>query len=70
MVFDEETIVGTELEEAILEDESDLSSSGLTIDEKKDKIKEINQQIKDLLEARDHLENEILDLEEDLESEE
>jgi hypothetical protein len=70
MVYDEETIVGTEVEEAILEEEAVLSDSGATIEEKKDKVKEINQQIKTLLEERDFVEREILDLEDNLEVDE
>lgn len=64
MVFKEDSVIEAEIEEELLSQESGMEVS---VDVKKERVQEINQQIKSLLEERDFLEKEIEDIYDDIE---
>jgi polyribonucleotide nucleotidyltransferase len=66
MVSEGESITEDEIEEEILGEGSD---EGFTIDAKKERVQEINHEIKKLLSERDDLEKEIEEMYDDLENE-
>lgn len=66
MVSEGESITEDEIEEEILSEGSD---EGFTVDAKKERVQEINLEIKRLLNERDELEKEIEEMYDDLESE-